>query len=49
MLGCSPKQMARGRWRSCEGLTCPVKLTFVTVGYLRTLRSLQISVSLRRR
>lgn len=49
MLGCSPTQMACGRWRSCEGLTCPVKLTFVAVGYLRTLRSLQISVSFRRR
>lgn len=41
MLGFIPTQMARGCWRSCELLTCPWKLTFVAVGYLGTLRSLQ--------
>jgi len=49
MLGFSPTQMARGCWRSCELLTCPAKLTFVAVGYLDTLRSLQISAFFRRR
>lgn len=49
MLSFSPTQMACGCWRSCEPLTCPVKLTFVAVGYLDTLRSLQISAFFRRR